>query len=80
MIHFLVTVNVSRAAARIVSINHTEIICGRFEQLEVSTKFRHRSTHCDVLLKFYGLSAPEGSLAEVCLLFFFNNFGLCYPL
>ncbi|XP_062108869.1 uncharacterized protein LOC133819601 isoform X1 [Humulus lupulus] len=67
MIHFLVTVNVSRAAARIISINHTEIICGRFEQLEVSTKFRHRSTHCDVLLKFYGLSAPEGSLAEsVC--------------
>ncbi|KAK3025353.1 hypothetical protein RJ639_043862, partial [Escallonia herrerae] len=36
----------------------------QFEQLHVSTKFKHRSTHCDVLLKFYGLSAPEGSLAQ----------------
>ena len=67
MIQRLVTVSIGRAAARIVSINQTEIICGRFEQLEVSTKFKHRSIHCDVLLRFYGLSAPEGSLAEVCL-------------
>lgn len=67
MIQFLVTVSVRCAAARIISINQTEIICGRFEQLEVSTKFKHRSTYCDVVLRFYGLSAPEGSLAEVCL-------------
>ncbi|PON64877.1 Phosphatidylinositol-4, 5-bisphosphate phosphodiesterase gamma [Parasponia andersonii] len=67
MIQFLVTVSVGRAAARIMSINQTEIICGRFEDLEVSTKFKHRSTQCDVLLRFYGLSGPEGSLAEsVC--------------
>ena len=67
MIQLLVIVSIGRAAARIISINQTEIVCGRFEQLQVSTKFKHRSTHCDVLLKFYGLSAPEGSLAEVCL-------------
>uniref|UniRef100_A0A2P2MA96 Uncharacterized protein LOC8261314 n=1 Tax=Rhizophora mucronata TaxID=61149 RepID=A0A2P2MA96_RHIMU len=64
MIQFLVTVSVGKAAARIVDINQTEIICGRFEQLHVSTKFKNRSTHYDVLLKFYGLSAPEGSLAQ----------------
>ncbi|KAF3970469.1 hypothetical protein CMV_005848 [Castanea mollissima] len=67
MIQFLVTVSIGQAAARIININQTEIVCGRFEQLHVSTKFKHRSTHCDVLLRFYGLSAPEGSLAQsVC--------------
>lgn len=66
MIRFLVTVSIGQAAARIVDINQTEIVCCRFEQLQVSTKFKHRSTYCDVLLKFYGLSAPEGSLAQVC--------------
>ncbi|XVE82332.1 hypothetical protein DITRI_Ditri15bG0139900 [Diplodiscus trichospermus] len=67
MIRFLVTVSVSQAAARIININQTEIICGRFEQLHVSSKFKHRSTHCDVRLRFYGMSAPEGSLAQsVC--------------
>ncbi|KAK2971031.1 hypothetical protein RJ640_025805, partial [Escallonia rubra] len=64
MIQYLIDVSIGHAAARIVSINQTEILCGRFEQLHVSTKFKHRSTHCDVLLKFYGLSAPEGSLAQ----------------
>ncbi|KAJ8645273.1 hypothetical protein MRB53_007021 [Persea americana] len=53
-----------QAAARIITTNQTEIICGRFEQLEVTTKRYYRSVHCDVSLKFYGLSAPEGSLAE----------------
>ncbi|CAL5415223.1 unnamed protein product [Camellia sinensis] len=53
-----------QAAARIVNINQTEIVCGRFEQLLVSTKFKHWSTHCDVTLRFYGLSAPEGSLVQ----------------
>ncbi|KAJ0034329.1 hypothetical protein Pint_24264 [Pistacia integerrima] len=64
MIKYLVTVSIGQAAARIMSINETEILCGRFEQLHVSTKFKQRSTHCDILLKFYGLSSPEGSLAE----------------
>lgn len=68
MIQYLVTVSIGQAAARIININQTEIVCGRFEQLHVSTKFKHRSTHCDVLLRFYGLSAPEGSLAQVCFL------------
>lgn len=66
MIHYLVTLSIGHAAARIIDINQTEIVCGRFEQLDVSTKFKHRSIHCDVLLRFYGLSAPEGSLAQVC--------------
>ncbi|GAV71650.1 DUF946 domain-containing protein/DUF1162 domain-containing protein/Chorein_N domain-containing protein [Cephalotus follicularis] len=67
MIQFLVTVSVGQAAARIIDINQTEVVCGRFEQLNVSTKFKHRSTHCDVSLRFYGVSAPEGSLAQsVC--------------
>lgn len=66
MIRFMVTVSVDRAAARIVDINHTEILCCKFEQLQVSTKFKHRSTYCDVSLRFYGLYAPEGSLAQVC--------------
>ncbi|XVF38939.1 hypothetical protein REPUB_Repub20aG0145800 [Reevesia pubescens] len=67
MIRFLVTVSISQAAARIININQTEIVCGRFEQLNVSAKFKHRSTHCDVRLRFYGVSAPEGSLAQsVC--------------
>ncbi|XP_062178337.1 uncharacterized protein LOC133883124 isoform X2 [Alnus glutinosa] len=64
MIQYLVTLSIGQAAARIIDINQTEIVCGRFEQLHVSTKFKHRSTHCDVLLRFYGLSAPEGSLAQ----------------
>ncbi|XP_065863891.1 uncharacterized protein [Euphorbia lathyris] len=64
MIRYLVTVSVGQAAARIIDISQSEIICGRFEQLHVQTKFKNRSTHCDVLLKFYGLSAPGGSLAQ----------------
>jgi len=66
MVQFLVTVSVGQAAARIMSVNQEEIVCGRFEQLHVSTKFKHHSVYCDVLLKFYGLSAPEGSLTQVC--------------
>ncbi|KAK8499441.1 hypothetical protein V6N12_012495 [Hibiscus sabdariffa] len=67
MIRFMATVSISQAAVRIIDKNLTEIVCGRFEQLHVSTKFKHRSTHCDVRLRFYGVSAPEGSLAQsVC--------------
>lgn len=65
VIRFLVTVSIGQAAARIINRDDIEIVCARFEQLHVSTKLRHRSTHCDVSLKFYGLSAPEGSLAQV---------------
>lgn len=67
MMKLLVTITIGHAAARIISVNQMEIVCGRFEQLHVSTKFKHRSIYCDVLLKFYGLSAPEGSLAQVYL-------------
>ncbi|KAM1191562.1 hypothetical protein PS2_011823 [Malus domestica] len=67
MIRFLVTVSVDQAAARIIDINQTEVVCCRFEQLQISTKFKNRSTYCDVSLKFYGLSAPEGSLAQVLM-------------
>lgn len=67
MILLLVNVSIGQAAARIISINQTEIVCGRFEKLHVSTKFKNRGIHCDVLLKFYGLSSPEGPLTEsVC--------------
>lgn len=64
MVQFLVTVSIGQAAARIISVNQVEIVCSRFEQLQVSTKFKHHSVYCDVLLKFYGLSAPEGSLTQ----------------
>lgn len=64
--HYLINVSVSRAAAKIVNISQIEIVYGRFEQLHVSTKLKHRSTHCDLTLKYYGVSAPEGSLAQVC--------------
>ncbi|KAE8735933.1 Calcium-dependent lipid-binding family protein isoform 3 [Hibiscus syriacus] len=67
MIQFLVTVSINQAATRIININQMEIVCGRFEQLHVSAKFKHHSTYCDVTLRFYGVSAPEGPLAEsVC--------------
>ncbi|KAK8671255.1 hypothetical protein V6N13_037855 [Hibiscus sabdariffa] len=67
MIRFMVTVSISQAAARIIDKNQTEVVCGRFEQLHVSAKFKHRSTCCDVRLRFYGVSTPEGSLAQsVC--------------
>ncbi|KAK4265962.1 hypothetical protein QN277_026944 [Acacia crassicarpa] len=64
MTKLLITISIGQAAARIISVNQMEIVCGRFEQLHVSTKFKHRSIYCDLLLKFYGLSAPEGSLAQ----------------
>ncbi|KAJ8532740.1 hypothetical protein K7X08_015629 [Anisodus acutangulus] len=64
MIQYLLNVSISRAAARIIDIDHTEIVGGRFENLCVSTKLKHRNSHCDLTLKFYGLSAPEGSLAQ----------------
>ena len=63
--HYLINVLVGCAAAKIVDISQTEIICGRFEQLHVSTKLKQQSVHCDLTLKYYGVSAPEGSLAQV---------------
>ncbi|KAH0635119.1 hypothetical protein KY284_037905 [Solanum tuberosum] len=64
MIHYLLNVSISRAAARIIDIHQIEIVGGRFENLCVSTKLKHRNSHCDLTLKFYGLYAPEGSLAQ----------------
>ncbi|KAL2906378.1 putative vacuolar protein sorting-associated protein 13A [Bienertia sinuspersici] len=64
MIQFLVDVSIGQAAAKIIDIHGTEVLCGRFEQLNVSTKFKHRSICCDLSLRFCGLSAPEGSLAQ----------------
>ncbi|KAJ4843890.1 hypothetical protein Tsubulata_025940 [Turnera subulata] len=64
MIQYLVIVSVEQAAVRLIDVNQTEIVCGKFEQLQVSTKFKSRSTQYDVSLKFYGFSAPEGPLAE----------------
>uniref|UniRef100_A0A7N0UXF0 PH domain-containing protein n=1 Tax=Kalanchoe fedtschenkoi TaxID=63787 RepID=A0A7N0UXF0_KALFE len=63
-IQYLVAISIEQAAARIVNDHGTEILCGRFEQLHISTKLRHRSTDCDLSLRFYGLSSPEGSIAE----------------
>nr|GEV02157.1 vacuolar protein sorting-associated protein 62 [Tanacetum cinerariifolium] len=60
----MVIVSIGQAAARIININECEIVCGRFEQLQVSAKFKHRSIYCDMILKLYGLSAPEGSLCQ----------------
>ncbi|KAH6816807.1 calcium-dependent lipid-binding family protein [Perilla frutescens var. frutescens] len=64
MIHYLINVSISKAAARIVNIDNIEIVCGRFENLNVSTKLKQKSTHCDVTLQYYGFSTPEGSLAQ----------------
>ncbi|CAL9040995.1 unnamed protein product [Musa banksii] len=64
MVQYLVEVSIGKAAARIININETEIVCGRFEQLYVTTKLYPKSIHCNVSLKCCGLSSPEGSLAE----------------
>lgn len=69
MMQYLIEVSVGKASARIVNIYETEIICGRFEQLHVTTKLYPKSIHCNVTLKSCGLSSPEGSLAEVILLY-----------
>jgi vacuolar protein sorting-associated protein 13A/C len=62
---FLVDVSIGQAAARIINIDRTEILCGRFEKLQVVTKLYPKSTRCDVTLRYCGLSSPEGSLAQV---------------
>ncbi|RAL47445.1 hypothetical protein DM860_013410 [Cuscuta australis] len=67
MTHYLINVSICRAAAAIINVDQTEILCGRFENLNLLTKLKQRTIQCDVSLKFYGLSAPEGSLAQsVC--------------
>lgn len=68
MVQYSVNIYIERGAARIISCNETEIVCGRFEQLQISTKHYHKSVNCDVSLRFYGLSAPEGSLVQVLFL------------
>ncbi|XP_057809782.1 uncharacterized protein LOC131024279 [Salvia miltiorrhiza] len=64
MIHYMIIVSISKAAARIVNIDNTEIVCGRFENLNISTKLKQKSIHCDVTLQYYGFSSPEGSLVQ----------------
>ncbi|KAL8120496.1 hypothetical protein AgCh_017611 [Apium graveolens] len=61
---YLIDILVGCAASKIVNISQTEIVCGRFEQLHVSTKLKHGSTHFDLTLKYYDVSSPEGSLAQ----------------
>ena len=63
-IRSLVNMSIGPVAARVISMNQTEIVCGGLEQLDVSTKSKHRSIHCNVSLKFYGLNDPEGSFAQ----------------
>ncbi|WVZ75446.1 hypothetical protein U9M48_023496 [Paspalum notatum var. saurae] len=63
-VRFMMDVSIGQAAARIVNIDRTEVLCGRFEQLQVATKLYPKSTRCDVTLKYCGLSSPEGSLAQ----------------
>jgi vacuolar protein sorting-associated protein 13A/C len=63
-IRFMMDVSIGQAAARIINIDQTEVLCGRFEQLQVVTKLYPKSTRCDVTLKYCGLSSPEGSLAQ----------------
>ncbi|KAK8929011.1 hypothetical protein KSP39_PZI017866 [Platanthera zijinensis] len=64
MIQVQVDVSIGKAAARIVSISQTEIVYGSFELLNLTTKMFHKSVHCDVSLKCYGLSSPEGQLSQ----------------
>jgi len=64
-IRFMMDVSIGQAGARIINIDGTEVLCGRFEQLQVATKLYPKSTSCDVTLKYCGLSSPEGSLAQV---------------
>lgn len=66
MIRILLSVSIGQVGVRIVNRNKIDVVCARCEQLNVSTKLKPRSTQYDVSLKYYGLSAPEGSLAEVC--------------
>jgi len=61
----MMDVSIGQAGARIINIDGTEVLCGRFEQLQVATKLYPKSTSCDVTLKYCGLSSPEGSLAQV---------------
>lgn len=68
MVQYSVNIYIERGAARIISCNETEIVCGRFERLQISTKHYHKSINCDASLRFYGLSAPEGSLVQVLFL------------
>jgi len=64
VIQFMMDVSIGQAGARIINIDGTEVLCGRFHQLQVVTKLYPKSTCCDVTLKYCGLSSPEGSLAQ----------------
>ncbi|XP_031479692.1 uncharacterized protein LOC116250249 isoform X3 [Nymphaea colorata] len=64
MMQYLVNVSIGTAAARIINIEQTEILCGKFEQLQVSARLYPKSIQCDMTLKLWGLSSPEGSLVQ----------------
>ncbi|WOK99786.1 hypothetical protein Cni_G08498 [Canna indica] len=51
MMQYLIEVSIGKAAARIINIEETEIICGRFEELNVITKLYPRTIHCIVVYR-----------------------------
>eukprot|EP01018_Ginkgo_biloba_P025446 Gb_15429 [translate_table: standard] len=64
MLQVSLDATIGQSAARVVNNQKLEIICGKFENLQVGIKLYPRSIHCNTTLKFYGLSAPEGSLIQ----------------
>ncbi|KAL3679175.1 hypothetical protein R1sor_022131 [Riccia sorocarpa] len=64
MLQTALEVTVGRGAASLLDKEGTEILCGTFEDLQVSLMRYPKTEQCDVKLKYYGLSAPEGRLIE----------------
>ncbi|KAH9312824.1 hypothetical protein KI387_027859, partial [Taxus chinensis] len=64
MVQVALDATIRQSAARIVNNQKLEIMCGKFENLQVGLRLYPKSIHCDLKLKFYGLSAPEGSLIQ----------------
>ncbi|CAM6102066.1 unnamed protein product [Calypogeia fissa] len=64
MLQMEIEVSIGRSGAEVLDQREMQILCGRFEDLQVSLLSYPKSQKCDVKLKFYGLSAPEGGLIE----------------
>ncbi|PTQ34792.1 hypothetical protein MARPO_0076s0036 [Marchantia polymorpha] len=64
MLQTALEVSIKRSAASLLDKEEREILCGTFETLQVSLMRYPKTEKCDVKLKFYGLSAPEGRLIE----------------
>ncbi|KAL2613699.1 hypothetical protein R1flu_025391 [Riccia fluitans] len=64
MLQTALEVSVGRSAASLLDKEGTEILCGTFENLQISLMRYPKTEKCDVQLKYYGLSAPEGRLIE----------------